>query len=48
MAISDIGSWMLVGAFGGMITSYFVNPDYTLLGTILGGTIGYLLGRIVR
>jgi uncharacterized membrane protein YeaQ/YmgE (transglycosylase-associated protein family) len=48
MTKSDTSIWALVGIFVGMISGYFVNNNYTFLGAIAGGVIGYMLGRLVK
>lgn len=47
MAKSDVPAWTIVGVILGMITASAVNPNYTLVGALLGGLIGYFLGRVV-
>lgn len=47
MANDDIKNWTLVGLLIGMITSGIVNPAYSLVGVVIGGFIGYILGRSV-
>jgi len=48
MAKNDIPTWTLVGAFIGMMTSALVDSNLTIFGAILGGLIGYLLGKDVK
>ncbi len=48
MAKNDIPPWTIVGLVIGLLATSVVNKEYILIGGILGGLIGYFLGKIVR
>lgn len=48
MAKNDATIWLMVGALIGMITSAVVNSRYAFIGALLGGVIGYVLGKNVK
>ena len=48
MAKSDTPTWTFIGFFVGLIlTGIFVNQNLAILGGVLGGTLGFILGREV-
>ena len=48
MAKNDIPQWTIVGLIIGLLTASVVHKEYIFIGGLLGGMMGYFLGRIVR